>query len=316
MIPATAHFVWLGPTFPWFNVLAIRSALDRGGFTRVVIHHDRPPHAGNWEAVLSDGRVQARRVDVQALCAEAGLAAAPYEELLQELEAPSARSNVLRCLALAGEGGVYLDTDTITVRALDDLRAHSGFFCGQERIARPARWLHSARTFDRLRSLALMGIRHGFRLCPRGYLGFRIVEGLYPLAVNNAVLGSTPRHPFLMQLLADMVSLPAWRRKRRYALGTHLLQDEIARYEGQDVEVYPPEYFYPLGPEIADHWFRHHSRHDLAQVISPQTRVVHWYGSNHRKRQMMRLDPDYVRRYERRQMLSQLAAPFVSETRA
>ena len=39
-IPLTAHFVWFGAALPWVNVLALRSAAERGGFDRVVLHHD------------------------------------------------------------------------------------------------------------------------------------------------------------------------------------------------------------------------------------------------------------------------------------
>lgn len=307
MIPATAHFVWLGPNFPWFNVLAIRSALTRGGFDQIVVHHDHAPQGENWKEILSEPRIQAQRVDVRALCADAAVDATVYESLSNRLEAPSARSNVLRLLVLAAYGGVYLDTDTITVRGLRDLCTTGGFFCGHERIALPVRWLCSGRMLDRGKAAALIGLRHAFRLYPRGYLGFRFVEGLYPLAANNAVMGSEPNHHFVMRLLAAMLRLPTDRQHRRFALGTHLLQQELALEDASDIHVHPPDFFYPLGPEISDHWFRNHRRHQLSQALSPHTRVVHWYGTRHRRRQMQRLSPAYVRSRASRQMLCQLA---------
>ncbi len=313
MIPATAHFVWLGPSFPWFNVLAIRSALARGEFDQVVVHHDHSPQGENWKEILGEPRVQTQRVDVRALCARAGVDSAAYETLLGRLVAPSARSNILRLLVLAAHGGVYLDTDTITVRSLRDLCTAGGFFCGHERIAMPVRWLRSGRVLDRGKAAALIGLRHAFRLYPRGYLGFRFVEGLYPLAANNAVMGSEPGHAFVMQLLEAMLELPADRQCKRFALGTHLLQQQLALEEALDVHVHPPDFFYPLGPEIADHWFRQHSRHELSQVLSPHTRVVHWYGSTHRRRQMQRLSPAYVRARAGRQMLCQLANDVIGD---
>ena len=312
MIPSTAHFVWLGPHFPWFNVLAVRSALQRGGFEKAVVHHDHPPVGPNWAALLTDSRVQLQSVNVADLCVHAGLDAASFLDLMKDLQAPAARSNVIRCLALAGQGGVYLDTDTVTVRALDDLRAASSVFCGQERVARPARLLRSKRKSDHVLSWGLMGLRHAFRLYPRGYLHFRMIENLYPLAVNNAVLASTAQHPFMLSLLNKMLLLPKTLRGVRFALGTHLLQDHVEQHRGDDVVVYPPEYFYPLPPEIADHWFRKHSKHDIHQAMSSQTRVVHWYGSTHRQKQMNMLEPRYVRDNAHRQMLSQLAAPFAA----
>jgi hypothetical protein len=53
----------------------------------------------------------------------------------------------------------------------------------------------------------------------------------------------------------------------------------VAGYRGADLTVHPPDVFYPLGPEIAEHWVRP-ARGELArELVRPETRVVHWYAS-------------------------------------
>ncbi|MEO1728055.1 MAG: hypothetical protein AAFR95_13605, partial [Bacteroidota bacterium] len=41
-IPALGHFVWLGPRLSVLGYLSVRSALDRGGFEAIRLHHDVP----------------------------------------------------------------------------------------------------------------------------------------------------------------------------------------------------------------------------------------------------------------------------------
>jgi hypothetical protein len=60
MISAAAHLVWLGPRLGVLGYLTIRSALDRGGFQSVTLHHDeaglmhaRPGAADAHERALS-----------------------------------------------------------------------------------------------------------------------------------------------------------------------------------------------------------------------------------------------------------------------
>ena len=96
----------------------------------------------------------------------------------------------------------------------------------------------------------------------------------------------------------------------RFALGTHLLQDAVSRHTGL-IEVHPAPVFYPLGPEISEHWFRSVRKPKLDAVLSPATRVVHWYASVRTRDLVPQVDPDWVRAHADRQLFSALALPFV-----
>ncbi len=110
---------------------------------------------------------------------------------------------------------------------------------------------------------------------PDGYRHFRRIEHLYRKAPNNAVLGSEAGHPFLHELIARMSAFPRADRRVRYALGTHLLQGAVRDWSGPGLTVLPPETFFPLGPEISEHWFRVRPEVRLAEVIGSDTLVVH-----------------------------------------
>ena len=312
MVPAVAHFIWYGPRFWWVNALAIRSAVARGGFDRVVLHHDQdlrgePAFA---ELVGLDG-FEARRLDPAAVFARTGALGPRLAALHDELTKPNARANMVRAALLATEGGVYLDTDTITVDTLAPLRSATAF-CGQERVVLPVALLRDRRVRRIASSWALMVARDLCRRWPDGWRLFRRIEGRYPLAVNNAVLGASPRHPLLTGLLQAMVDLPVERRHVPYALGTHLLQDQVAGYRGQDLEIHPPSVFFPLGPEVCQHWFRLRRSVPMTEVLYPDTRVVHWYASVRTKRLVPQIDAAYVRAHADRQMFSALALPFLA----
>jgi hypothetical protein len=93
-----------------------------------------------------------------------------------------------------------------------------------------------------------------------------------------------------------IAELPPEEREKRFRLGTHLLQRAVARYrpeqpgrkdwtghvgpsENHPFDVLPPAQFYPLGPEIATHWFKRRTARSLDAMLRPQTIVVHWYNS-------------------------------------
>jgi hypothetical protein len=310
MIPASAHFIWFGRSFPWVHALAIRSSLERGNMTRAVLHHeDALEHNEHFSALRCMPGFEARAIDSAAIFAPLGALAGPLAELYTRLSAPAARANVLRAAILAGEGGVYLDMDTVTVRSLRPL-LQQGAFCGEERIAFPARVARSRNPLALARPAALMALR---ALCHRlrdGWRVFRRFETLYARAVNNAVLGATAGHPLLLDMLRAMVEMPPDQQRVRFALGTHLLQRRVAAYRGSDLEVHSPEVFYPLPPEISRHWFHRCRQPAIDEVIGAATRVVHWYASVDQRALIAELDPHYVRTHAGEQLFSALCAPF------
>lgn len=313
MIPAVAHFIWFGPSFPWLHRLAIGSALERGGFERVVLHHDSDLGASDdFRALCERPGFEARPMDFDRLYAALPGNEDALRRLFGTLTKPNARANLVRAALLASEGGVYLDMDTVTVAPLDDLRADAGVFCGEEIVAFPRSVTGSWAVGPWARSWALTALRDGYRRLPDGWRRFRNVQDRYPRAVNNAVLASAPGHPFTRGLLQAMVDLPERRQTKSYALGTHLLQEQVAAYTGEGLVVHRPEVFYPLGPEISEHWFRPCKQPRLDQVLSRDTRVVHWYASVRTRHIVDRINPDFVRAHADSQLLSALADPFLA----
>ncbi|MDD9970290.1 MAG: glycosyltransferase, partial [Myxococcales bacterium] len=309
-IPDTAHFIWYGHDFPWTNVLAIQSARSRGGFSRLVLHHDgalRPSHLGPGLAEHVELRVIAGPRHFAGL----GQRGRALQALHERLRSPAAKANVLRMCILAQEGGVYLDVDTVTLQDLTPLR-NVGAFCGCEYIVFPAGLYASRNPLRWGRALALSGLRLALREWPGGFAHFPTVAPWYATAVNNAVVGAAAGHPLVHAMLDAMLAMPEARQTRRYALGTHLLQQQVVAYRGDDLVVHPPEVFYPLPPEICLHWFRMRAHADPTSALSPNTRVVHWYASNRNKRLVAQLDPDYVRAHQHHQMFSGMAAEFLS----
>jgi hypothetical protein len=305
LIPNVAHFIWLGSGLLWVHRLALLSAAKRGGFERVLLHHDGLLAVDSVQRELvAESSIELRAIDAAGLMEAAGGGA--LVECYRALEAPAARANLLRMAHHARDGGVYLDTDTVTLRSFGELTAAGGAFCGQERLVFPGA---RASALARLRpsALARVGVRDVLRRIPGGYHAFRQVERFYPKAVNNAVLGSRAGHPLVVELLARAARVPASRRTVRYALGTHLLQEVVADYAGADLHVLEPEAFFPLGPEISEHWFRERARVELDEVLSATTLLVHWYASVRTHRYVERIDRSYVAAHADRQLFSALA---------
>lgn len=307
MIPSTAHFIWFGRSFPWLNALAIRSAATIGGFDRVVLHHADPLDGTPWWSALEAlPNFEARRLDAPALLRSVPDIGPALGQIYAELDAPAAKANMVRAAVLAAEGGVYLDLDTVTIRPFDDLLLRSDFFCGEEPIAYPAEVLHSRSPVRWAGALARDGLRDALRRLPDGWRHFRKVEALYTKAVNNAVVGAPADHPFTRGLLQAMVDLPVAERQVRYALGTTLLQDAVAAWDDTGLLVYPPELFYPLGPEVSQHWFRDTKTPRPDDVVSDRTVVIHWYASVRTKEIVPRVDPDWVRSRKGQELFSSL----------
>jgi hypothetical protein len=154
-------------------------------------------------------------------------------------------------------------------------------------------------------------VRDGLRRVPHGYRAFTTIQRVFPAAVNNAVFASAAGGGFITRLLSDLAELSTARQATLFAIGPHLLQSAARDFAPPALQVFPPAVFYPLGPEICEHWFRKQSHPDLASVLSRETRVVHWYGSNRTDSLTSSIDPHYVRAHASQQLWSALALPFV-----
>lgn len=313
MIPGDAHFVWIGRSLPFTHLVALRSAVAAGGFERVFFHHtDDLAGCRFWPALTARAGVIARRLSPRELFAGHRRQDA-LAQLYERLEQPAAKSNLLRVALLRRYGGVYLDLDTVTVRPLSDLRQKYDFFCGEEVLVFPERLRALPDPLGYAAALCRHGVRDVLRRLPDGWRTFRRIEHHYPRAVNNAIVGAAAGHPNLDRLLSGMLALPEKEQLVRYALGTSLFQRLVPTFEhAASTLVLPPRAFYPLGPEISQHWFRERERADVRDVLGKDTRVVHWYASVRTRRVVSRIDPDYVRARADRQWFSQLALPHVA----
>jgi len=125
-------------------------------------------------------------------------------------------------------------------------------------------------------------------------------------------MGAEPNSPFIEQCLRAMAALPTERQRQAYALGPDLLQDLIAHDHWSDLIIHDPEVFYPLPPEISEHWFRTRPAVSLEKVLSPATRVVHWYASVRTRPRVALISPAYVRDHREREFYSALVCSCIS----
>jgi len=313
-IPNTLHFVWFGEKLPCFATLAMKSARAHNPAAAVKLWHEpRLREDARVESLAAAG-VERVALDVDALLTETlRTAAAPraLERIWSVLTAPAARSNVVRLLILYLEGGIYLDTDTLTLQNLDPLR-QGGAFCGLEHILWSTERLNKRRPYYWTLGPLLSGLRLAAGHWRHGYRLHEAQLSFYDRAANNAVLGFTPRHPFLERGFRRMGSLPESEWTRRYRLGTHLLQEllKTAPPDEAPVRQYPPEYFYPLGPIVSKHYF--YERKDVARatarLIPPAAHVLHWYAS---VADLGPLDESYIESHRSTSVYAHLCAPFL-----
>lgn len=315
--PIANHFifVWYGSKLPAFASIAIRSALaSNPGSNATLLHDDTfQPDAEVW--ALAQAGLACERIDIEALLAQThalspALDIKALAAIYRQLTAPAARSNLVRILALYCQGGVYLDTDTLTIRDLSPLR-DSGAFCGQERVLWPA-----GRRKTSLKAITLGEVRRLCAAIPYAYRANQRLFSHYSLAENNAVMGARRGHPFLLHLLHGAMNVPPHRITKRFILGTHLLQQQLASFEPareQDaVIVLPPDYFYPVGPMISRHYFAHYAsaRKVADELLTPNTFVIHWYAS---VAQLDKRDRDFILKNAQHEVFSCLCREFLVE---
>ena len=308
-IPARLHFCWIGTSLPWAYAFAVLSAAERGRVPEIVLHHTDPLEDGDTvRALRATPGVRLRHIDAVACLARAdeilGLHGA-LEALYHRLDRPATRCDVLRAAILFLDGGIYLDLDTVTVASLRPL-TRSRNVVGTEFIV----WPDAARTSRSVlvlaRHLSLDLLRKVLKRLPGGWRAFRHVERFYPRGINNAVMGAEQGSAVFADYLRSMTGLPPERQRLLYALGPRLLQDVAARHGPAELAVADPHVFYPLPPEISEHWFRITRRARLHQVLSGETRVVHWYASIRGRVPIARITPGYVRQHRERQLYSAL----------
>jgi hypothetical protein len=314
-IPAKVHFCWIGTRLPWAYVFAVLSAAERGGLPEVILNHTDPlEDCAETRALTGAIGVTLRRIDPVARLTEAGDVlgvGAGLALLYGRIASPIMRADILRAAILFQDGGIYLDLDTITVASLTPL-LDTLQFVGCEYIV----WPHSVRTSGSparwARSLALDLFRKTLRNKADGWKGFRRIEWMYYRGLNNAVMGAEPNSPFFGRYLKAMLTVKPERLLEAYALGPDLLQSTAGDKQTDDLIVHDPQVFYPLPPEISEHWFRACNTVRLDAVLSHETRVVHWYASVRTKSRVAQITPSYVGEHRQTQLYSALVCACIA----
>lgn len=324
MIPNHLHFIWFGDQFPEFAQFAVLSALKTNPGARVSIWYEGRLAPHDYSRLGQDRDLRFEAIDAKTLFLDLpGLSPESCQELLgiyESLSKPAARANMVRLAVLNRFGGVYLDTDTLSLRSLDEERRY-GAFCGRERVLFP----RERSRFDP-RLILRWGLRRAFASVPYGYLAHRILDPSYALAENNAVLGARAEHALLIKLLTLATQVPPNERLRRFRLGTHLLQGGVAEYLAEQsaglhqltedsLHVYGPTRFYPVGPEMSLHYFRYYSDPGRvsAQLLDEETTVIHWYAS---VADLLALGSESVRAAGASSVYSHLCRPYADQLSA
>ena len=315
-IPPQVHFCWIGTSLPWAYVFAILSAAERSGLPDVILHHTDDLEENAQLSVLTDAAgVSLHRIDPIAYLTETGTELGVGDRLASvyaALDSRAMQADILRAAILFRCGGIYLDLDTITVSPLLPL-LDAAQFVGCEYVVWPQFVRASRSPGWWIRSLVLDLLRRAMRRMTDGWEDFRRIERFYYRTVNNAVMGAEPKSGLFTRYLRAMLDVEPERLRQPYALGPDLLQDVIDRGRHDDLIVHDPRVFYPLPPEISEHWFRARDNVRLDAVLSAETRVVHWYASIRTKSRVALITPAYVREHRNRQLYSALVCSYVSK---
>ncbi len=315
-IPARLHFCLIGTSLPWAYAFAVLSAAERSGLAEVVLHHTDSLEDGEaMRALKSAPRVSLSAVDPMRFLTQIGhrLGLGDGLALLYRgLPSPVIRSDILRVAILYAHGGIYLDLDTVTVASLLPLTGVP-YFVGSEFIVWPQFVRASRSPVLWARHLALDLLRKALRRIPDGWQAFRKIEKLYSLHVNNAAMGGEANSSLFSSYLHAMLDLSPERQRQRYGLGPKLLQEVVQHHQPDDLTIQEPQVFFPLPPEISEHWFRAVRVVRLNKVLSAQTRVVHWYASVRTKPLVAQITPRYVREHRERQLYSALVCSCIRE---
>jgi hypothetical protein len=312
VIPNIAHFIWIGENFHWVYGLSVRSAAISGGFDKIFLHHSHDISNTAGYSLLDIPSIELRPLYPERVFSKVDRLGPQLIEIYHKLTNPASMSNVIRASILATEGGVYLDADTVTIRSFSPL-LDAGAFCGAEHIVFPGAYYSSWNPIKGIRAGFLTLLRDFHRRIPNGWKYFRRIEKYYAAHINNAVLGAESTHPFMLELLNRITNMAEKRVTKDHALGTHLIQFTAAAYKESDLVIHPPSYFYPIGPEISEHWFRHNNGTSFEEAIFSDTVLVHWYSSVRLGKKLAPiLNEEYVRQHASEQMFSQLALRFIS----
>ena len=319
-VPPHGHFIWLGPRLSAMAWLSIRSALDRGGLARIILHHTDAALADDPQvaALRRLPAFELRPCEPGPLFDAATAAPLSVEEMARlralygMLSKPASRANIIRLLVLLREGGLYLDTDIVVLRDLRPLCDQPGF-AGLERVCLPASVLASRNPLVWARAGTVMAARDLLSRVPGGLAPWRRVEGACHLAANNAVVAAAPGNRVLVASLRRAAAMSTADATRMYALGPKLLEHVTGNRSSGDFRLYPPEAFYPYPPEICWHLFRLDNPATPETAFDEATWLVHLYDSVVKRRNGRPIDVAFLRERRRRSLFGRMVEPWLDE---
>ncbi|HEY5282922.1 MAG TPA: glycosyltransferase [Polyangia bacterium] len=314
-IPNQFHFVWDDNFFPYSAYLAIRSVAMHAKPERIFLFKtpelDDVP---NFKRLRREVEcLEPVNIDLPGWLEQAGLPCTQQlldaNRFLKERKYHGSVSDLLRSLNLYLRGGIYLDTDTLTLRDMDPLRVH-GAFLAEERILVSSKvWKRNSR-WRYFRTAPLTLARD---LCTHFAYGVRVFQAIAPLyvrVVHNAVMGFRPGHPLMRDALLCIAERYPHRPERYPLLGPDTLQDLIAEKTYEDVVVLPPHCFSPLGPTMTTQYFRAHGEKALQRmskwIVEPDTYAIHWSNNGTIAKAIPQCDEE-LNRAAQTQLFSRLA---------
>ncbi|MFD8248520.1 glycosyltransferase [Nocardia sp. NPDC059691] len=111
----TVFLYWSGQEFDFGNYLAVASAAVHTSGDVVVLVDERPVNNPFFDRLLDISNVEVRPLRLDSLMS------GRHAQLYESMQFVAHRSDLVGFAALAEYGGIVLDTDTLTVRDLDDL---------------------------------------------------------------------------------------------------------------------------------------------------------------------------------------------------
>jgi len=286
LIPNQYFYIWTGSSFPYLNLLAVKSLLLADTSATVVVYIVGPePQNGNFENLRVLERVSIVGIEPDDVFSELPTDVQSVGAIFHKIpeSSASARSNILRYALLYLHGGVYLDFDTVVTRSLSDLAGHQSFvgeenvWVGDEdRVAgkwwvclypRNLFWLTSW-LLRRADSAWFSGKLQLARFLQR-------TDAIWSKKQpNNAVMGAVTKSPFIRELLLACLNTDF---TVRYATGPTLVS-QVAAHFPHLVSVLPVNYFYSVAPGESFRFFS-----DQTLTLPTEAYLIHYAASNHKK---------------------------------
>lgn len=284
MIPHHFHLIWIGRHFPFVNRLAVESILQTNPGARITLHFEDPPDNADWRALQA--KVEFRPISLQALLDGLPASMAGVVPVLSGISSGylAGRANILRYLILYGEGGVYIDFDTVTTKDYRPLLTHPAFI-GEEAVFRydddrvegrfPPALVPTGIAFGASYYLSFANSRWLGDSAAGNALNRALMRYWSVRKLNNAVLGSAPGNAFFGKAIA---LVPETDPKIRYALGPILMNRTWATEAAAHMRRLSADHFYSIPPSQTFRFF-----YGPARPLPADAYSIHWCSSNHKK---------------------------------